>query len=98
MFILGVVPLVIGMSATDSVFTAGAPVTPAGITPVSKKLVFDSATDFPGLVRKIEGIAWLGGGRFVLISDNDFSTENIQPGRPAVTTLTRIFIPPHKLQ
>ncbi|HZE96348.1 MAG TPA: esterase-like activity of phytase family protein [Planctomycetota bacterium] len=84
--------------ATDPVAVPGAPELPAGVTPVSKKLVFDGPTDFPGLVKKVEGIAWLGGGDFVLINDNDFSTEDEPPGTPAVTTLTRIFIPPHKLQ
>lgn len=84
--------------ATDPVATPGAPVSPVGVTTLAKSLVFDSATDYPGLVEKIEGIAWLGGGHFVLFNDNDFSTADVAPNTPAVTTVTRIFIAPSNLQ
>ena len=46
----------------------------AGINPVTKNKVFD--TDFvDGFPDKIEGMANLGNGKFLLINDNDFAVE-----------------------
>ena len=44
----------------------------AGITPVTKKLVFNSLAQATNLPTKIEGIAIMDGKHVVLINDNDF--------------------------
>ena len=44
---------------------------PTGVTPVAKRLRFDSA-DHPTIPSKLEGIAQLGDGRIALINDSDF--------------------------
>jgi hypothetical protein len=43
----------------------------AGIVPVTKRLVLDSA-NHPELPTKIEGMAWFANGDLMLINDNDF--------------------------
>lgn len=76
------------ISATTKLYTvdltSAIPVTPAqsanleldatGVTPLTKTKVFDTdlAEGFPN---KVEGIAHLGGTKFLLINDNDFGIE-----------------------
>jgi hypothetical protein len=38
---------------------------------LNKKLLFNT-DDFGGLMKKIEGLAWLGGDRWIMVNDNDF--------------------------
>jgi sugar lactone lactonase YvrE len=45
-----------------------------GVTPVSKVKIFDTDLE-NGYPNKVEGIADLGGGKFLLINDNDFGIE-----------------------
>lgn len=67
----------------------------AGITPVTKQLLFDSRTDDPELTSKIEGCAYFGAGLFLLINDNDFGI--LGPVPSSKTQFTRIWIEPDLL-
>lgn len=58
----------------------------AGIAPVAKTLVMDSAT-IPGLPAKIEGVALMGGDDVVLINDDDFGIAG------ATTSIIRLKLP-----
>jgi len=60
----------------------------APVIPLTKTLLFDQRTDCPTLVGKIESVAQLGGGHFLLINDNDFAIDG------AITQFTRIFLVP----
>lgn len=45
------------------------------VTPVTKTLRFDTATDAPDAPTKLEGVAFLGDGAMALINDNDFGIK-----------------------
>jgi len=57
-----------------------------GINPVSKKLWLDSS-NHPELPEKVEGVAILGGGRLVVINDDDFGIDG------AHTIIVRLTLP-----
>jgi hypothetical protein len=40
-----------------------------------KKLLLNS-DDLGGLMKKIEGLAWLGGDKWIMVNDNDFGIAN----------------------
>lgn len=64
----------------------GAELAAKGVTPVSKKLWFDSSTQ-PELPSKIEGVAILESGELILINDDDFGIEG------AKTRIVRLTLP-----
>ena len=43
----------------------------SGISPLAKKLLINT-DDAGGLMKKIEGLAWFGGNKWIMVNDNDF--------------------------
>ncbi|MGQ9838219.1 MAG: esterase-like activity of phytase family protein [Cyanobacteriota bacterium] len=57
-----------------------------GIVPVDKKLIFNSDTDLPNPIAKIEGVAFLDDQQVLLVNDNDFGIS----GNPTALSVVRL--------
>lgn len=58
-----------------------------GVKILPKSLLLDT-DDLGGLMKKVEGLAWLGGDRWIMVNDNDFGIE----GEPTCIATVRMSV------